>query len=71
MLETFMAGFLGIVSGAVLVSFLFYLGYSKERQFAQESADKLFKLLGQDTKPTKNASILSLIKNTDKDTPVN
>ena len=71
MLETFMAGFLGVLVGSAVVSFLFHLGYVKERQFAQESTDKLLKLLGQEPKSTKNASILSLIKNTDKDKPVN
>lgn len=70
MLEVFMAGFLGILTGATLISTLFYSAYVKERNIAQESADKLYKLLASETKATKTGSVLSLFKN-DKEPPLN
>jgi hypothetical protein len=71
MLEMFMAGFLGVVVGSILVSALFYLGYHKERQYAQEAADKMIKILSGEGKSTKTGSVLSLFKNDDKNKPLN
>jgi hypothetical protein len=70
MLAVFMAGFLGIVAGTVLVCILFHQAYLKERALALEASEKLYKLVSGEAKATKNGSVLSLFK-TDKDTPLN
>lgn len=71
MIEAFAAGFLGIISGAALVSFLFHRAYVKERALVQEAADNMMKALSGETKaPRGPASIHSLFKD-DKNKPVN
>ena len=70
MLEAFLAGFLGIICGAGLISGLFYKAYLKEREIAEQSAEKLYKLMSGDVKTAKTNPVLSLFKNDDKK-PVN
>ena len=73
MTEMFLAGFLGVVCGCGVVTFLFYKMYAAERDIAEKSAEKLFKLMEAETrKPgNKNANVLSLFKNDDPTTPLN
>lgn len=72
MLEVFMAGFLGIVTGASLVSFIFYMGYMKERAITQEAADKIIKAVSGEAKQSRTNNVLSLLKNEDtKNKPIN
>ena len=70
MLETFLAGFLGVCVGSGLISFLFYRAYLVDRAMAQDATDKLLKLASGELRPTKTGSVLSLFKN-DDDKPLN
>jgi len=70
MLATFLAGFLGVLIGSVLISFLFYRAYLVDRALALEATEKLLKLATGELRPTKTGSVLSLFKN-DDDKPLN
>lgn len=74
MIETFLAGFLGVLVGVGAVSFLFFQLYKKEQEMAKELSEKFLRAVQEEVAPQKKKSspvdFLSLIK-TDKEPPVN
>jgi hypothetical protein len=75
MIETFLAGFLGVVVGVGVVAFLFFRLYKEEQRIAKDLSDKFLRAVsGEDpaqSKKGQKVDFLSLIKNSDKEPPVN
>jgi hypothetical protein len=75
MIESFVAGFFGVLTGVGVVSYLFFELYKKEQKMAKELSEKFLSALQQDMDPTPPkkktpVDFLSLIK-TDKEPPIN
>lgn len=74
MIEVFLAGFLGVVTGVAVVAFLFFQLYKEEQKIAKDLSDKFLQVMtgGAPDKGKKGQKVdfLSLIKN-EKEPPIN